>query len=149
MSAADDFKAIMIADTTLMDTLTGGVYTPDDVGPDGITRDTKPAFDEDGFLMPCALVRERSNVPVRSVSDDELQLQAVDVVVEIYNYEDGQYGEINTAQARQFTLFQGKSVGGSLPVTLINVTPHIRDDGPLGGASLQRQDWLVPLLLGV
>lgn len=150
MSREEDFKAIMVADATLMAILTGGVYTVDEVSREGITRETNPgAFGTDGFLLPCALVSVRSARPNQAIRDEASTLTSADIVVEIYNYEDQGYENIDAAQARQFTLFQGSMINGSYPVSWINTTPRARDTGPLGGASVQRQDWLTPILRGV
>ena len=59
MSRETDFETRMEADATLAAILTGGVYTSGAVGELGITRETtSAAFDSNGYLKPCALVRQ-------------------------------------------------------------------------------------------
>lgn len=149
MAREDDFKTRMTNDATLMAILTGGVYTKGEVGREGITRETAPsAFDANGYLEPCALVVQRGLVPDGQVHDEEEQLASAGQVVEIYNYEDSGYGNIDSAQARQFVLFFGHQFSDSFPVELFNVLDRERDEGALKGASLSRQDWMVREIQG-
>lgn len=145
MSREDDFKTRMEADATLMAILTGGVYTKAETGREGITRDTTPdAFDGDGYLLPCALVRQRGLTP-DGVLLDEMAVQASTAqVVEIYLYEDSGYSNIDAALARLFVLFFGHQFSDSFPLEWAG-TPVTRgkDEGALIGASLARQDWVV------
>jgi hypothetical protein len=149
MSREEDFAARMLADTTLMQTLTGGVFTSGTVGINGITRDVAPtAFDANGYLEPCALVRQRGNVPDGNVRDGMAQTTSAIQVVEIYVYEDTGYTNIDAALARMYVLFEGYAFSDSFPVELSNVIDRQRDTGALNGASLARQDWAVYSVIG-
>jgi hypothetical protein len=149
MSREDDFKTRMTNDATLMAILTGGVYTKGEVGREGITRETAPsAFDDDGYLEPCALVVQRGLVPDGEVHDEEEQLASAGQVVEVYLYEDSGYGNIDSALDRLFTLFFGYQFTGTFPVELFNMLDRERDEGSLKGASLARQDWMVREIQG-
>lgn len=149
MAREDDFVTRMEADGTLMAILTGGVYSKAEVGREGITRDTaEDAFDANGYLKPCALVRQRGLVPDGDVHDEIAQLSSAGQVVEIYLYEDSGYGNIDSALSRLFTLFFGYQFSDSFPVELFNVIDRERDEGALKGASLARQDWMVREIQG-
>jgi len=144
----DDFRTRMTGDTTLMATLTGGVYTSSAVGPEGITRDTTPtAFDASGYLKPCALVRQRGSVPTGEVVDYNDRTTSARQIVEIWLYQDRGYSAIDTALARLYVLFQGHQWSNSFETRLANVLDRQRDPGALAGASMARQEWQVDFIL--
>lgn len=147
MSRETDFRSRMIADTTLMAALTGGVYTVDTIGRDGISRDTAPgAFGTDGYLKPCALVRQRGLVADSQVVDQSIA--SGQQVIEIYLYQDNGYSSIDTALARLFVLFNQHQFTNTFPAEWINTLDREQDSGSLKGASLARQEWLIALIQG-
>lgn len=149
MSRESDIKSILIGDATLMAILTGGVFTSADVGRDGITRDSAPgAFDTSGYLKPCALVKERGSVPDNQVVDTIQGHASAGQVVEIWNYEDEGYTNIDAAQARQFVLLFGLQLSGTFPLEWAGTLNREVDEGALSGSSLARQDWLVIEIIG-
>lgn len=144
MSREADFKARMIADTTLMAILTGSVYTSADVGRDGITRTSAPdAFDTNGFLQPAALVKQRGNVPDYQAVDPMEQIVSAAQVVEIWLYQDTNYDQIDAAMTRLYTLFQGYRFSDTFEIELVNELNREQDEGALAGASLGRMDFAV------
>lgn len=148
MSHEDEIATIMSADDTLMAILTGGVFKSGTVGIDGITREVAPtAFDANGYLEPCALVRQRGNVPTSDVKDYEQQVVSATQVVEIYVYQDTGYDQIDLALARLYTLLFGEFLSDSFELDLVNVIDRGRDTGALNGASLARQDWVVDFVM--
>lgn len=151
MSREADFATVMEADATLMAILTGGVHVSGEVGPEGISRHTTPsAFDSDGYLLPCALVRQRALVPDGIVRDGQAQHVSAAQVVEIWLYEDRGYSNIDSAIMRLFVLFEGVTVGGdAFPAALVNVLDRQRDEGALAGSSLARMDWAVNSIMGI
>lgn len=149
MAREDDFHARMIADATLMAILTGGVFTSGAVGLEGISRETTPAaFDANGYLKPCALVRQRGRVPDNNVRDYQAQKTSTAQVVEIYLYQDVGYTAIDAAITRLYTLLEGHLFADTFEVQLVNVIDRTRDEGALTGASLARLDWAVYSILG-
>lgn len=149
MTREDDFKARMEGDATLMAILTGGVYTKAETGREGITRDTaSDAFDGDGYLKPCSLVRQRPLVPDGQVADEEESLASDRRVIEIYLYEDSGYSNIDSGLSRLFILFFGHRFSDSFPVQLVHQIDRERDEGALSGASMARQDWAVHSIQG-
>lgn len=154
MSREDDFKARMIDDTTgspvivggtaLMATLTGGVFTKGEVGREGITRESAAGAFTDGFLRPCALVKQRGLVPDGRIRDEETQAISGTQVIEVYLYEDSGYTSIDAAISRLVKLFLGNQFSDSFPVEWINLIDREREAGSaLLGASLARVDFLV------
>jgi hypothetical protein len=141
MTREADFATRMTGDATLMLILTGGVFKTETVGVEGITRETTPAAFSSGYLLPCALVRQRAIVPDGIVEDDIEQDTSVRQVVEIWLYEDRGYTSIDAAASRLFVLFQGWQPSDAFPVKLINQIERMRDEGALKGASLGRLDF--------
>lgn len=152
MSREGDVAARMIADTQLMLTLTGGVYTSATAGPDGITRETNEAAFEssgNGPLKPCALVVERGDIPDGIVADEIAQDVSTFQVVEIWFYEQaGSYTQIDLARARTFQLFYGYQFADTFPLKLINRLARQKALGALGNNSMERQDWQINSVIG-
>lgn len=143
MSREDDFQTLLEADGTLMAILTGGVYTKAETGRDGITRDATPDAFSSGFLVPCALVKQRGLVPDNAIRDSEEQETSAAQVVEIYIYEDSGYTNIDAAVARIKTLLVGHLFSDSFEVEWFNMIDRERDTGALQGASMARMDFSV------
>lgn len=152
MARSTDFAQRMRDDDQMMLLLTGGVYTPDELelqGEDRITQDSAPdAFDDMGFLLPCALVVHQSQVPDGGIEDDELQLLSVVQRIEIWYYQDRGYAVIDLALERARKLFQGYQFNGTYPARLGFVSERMKDLGSLKGASTVRQDWQILEILG-
>lgn len=149
MSREDDFATRMKADGALMLILTGGVYTSGAVGPLGIARDTvAAAFDSNGWLKPCALVKQRGRIPTGDVVDYDEQMTSARQIVEIWLYCDqGSYSAIDSASARLYKLFQGHQFSDSFEIHLVNVIDRQRDQGALAGAFMARLDWQVDSII--
>lgn len=143
MSREADFATRMLADATLTAILTGGVFKTETVGLEGVTRETTPAAFSSGYLLPCALVRQRALIPDGIVEDDIEQDTSVRQVVEIWLYEDRGFTSIDSAANRLFVLFQGYQFSDAFPVKLVNWIDRQRDMGALNNASLARLDFEV------
>lgn len=144
MSIESTVATYLEADATLMATLTGGVYTSAEVGREGITRGTaSEAFGTDGYLKPCALVKQRGPVPDGMLVEQGDPAASFTQVVEIYLYEDSGYSSIDTALGRLFALLYGHQFSGTFPLEWIGTLDRERDEGALKGSSMARQDWLV------
>lgn len=149
MSREANFKTRMDADATLLAILTGGVYAAGSLGLLGITRETTPsAFDSNGYLKPCALVRQRPLIPDLQVVDFTAQVASAAQVTEIYVYEDSGYTNIDSALSRLYTLFYGYKFSDSFPVEWLGTLDRERDQGALNGASMARMEFLVPNVIG-
>lgn len=101
-TAADAIALVLAADTTLTALLTGGVYTWDASGRNGISPESLPSAYSNGFLKPVGLVWKRSEVPWGGGHDAAVQWKTLRDVVEIYLYNDGDstYTTIESAAAR-------------------------------------------------
>lgn len=150
MSREADFKTRADANAPLMAVLTGGFYVAGSLGLLGITRETTPAaFDANGYLKPCALARQRPLIPDLQAVDFTAQVASATQVIEIYVYQDGPgYTSIDSALSIMFTLFYGHKFSDSFPVEWLATLDRERDQGALSGASMARQEWLVPQVIG-
>ena len=146
MSRESEFAARMAGDTALMAILTGGVFEKALTGVEGIARETAPtAFDGAGYLLPCALVRQRDEAPDGVVRDFIAQMTSSVQIIEIYLYADaGQgYSAIDAAKARLYTLFEGYVLASAFETQWINSLPNLRDMGALKNAAMSRIDFVV------
>lgn len=154
MTREADVKAILIADAPLMALLTGGVFTDEEVGVEGIRRSleptdtnpTKDVFDADGVLQPCAVVRQRGETLYQNINLVSDQIQAVGQVVQIYYYEFRQAVIIHQAKQRVYELLMGVRVGGSYPVWRMAESPIFPDTGPVQNSTTAIQDWQIVFL---
>ena len=136
-------RTLLIADTNLMNLLTGGVYTWDVTGKLFISRDntaTSAAFDTNGVLKPCCMVKIRSSVPVEALTDP-LPLQGERSALELWFYQDNGYDTIESAKQRAFKLLHETCLDG---YTLFHAgAPFQRTytEEDFGGAFLIRSDY--------
>ena len=149
MALESQFVAIMQADSELMAVLTGGVYAYGELTAAGITQDSTPdAFDSDGYLLPCAIVKQRGEAPAAPPFDVLTKAVAVNVAVEIWLYEDVFYVQIDAAKPILMRLFQGyDQLPDSFEVYLSNVLARQRDSAALAGHAMERLDFIVPFIL--
>lgn len=148
MSRESDVAALLTVDVTLMAILTGGIFVYGNVGPEGISRGSTPtAFDADGYLLPCALVKQRGEIPTNDMVDYGEQMSSARQIVEIWYYQDTGYAALDNARARVRALLQGVTLGDSFELKLVNTQDRLRDPGALAGASMAKQDWQVDFIL--
>lgn len=148
MSRETEFKAIMIADSTLMAILTGNVYTMEEVGVEGIRRGeaspTNDAFDPDtGILRPCAVVVQGNLVPFGGLRDLKEKTMSTSQDISIYFYEFRGHAEIAAAKDRTYFLFEGERISSSFEISLINETDFFPDMGPTKNSTVMVQSWQV------
>lgn len=152
MTKESELADLLRADATLMAILTGGVFTDEEVGIEGIRRGeddsaddryspTATAFDEEGYLKPCALVRELGEIPVaRTQTSDSTGLSQM---VQIYFYQDRDSDQIEAARLRAWDVLNGQRLGRSYPIWCDSNTARVYDVGPVANAKTVRQDWRV------
>jgi len=90
----DTVKALLEADTTLMAILTGGVYAGGEIARQG----TPNAFDANGEILPCTLVKVETETPWGPYDDSSRQYLVV------MFYERSGYENIDEALARVYVL---------------------------------------------
>lgn len=94
MSLADDIQTVLAADVSLAMILTGGVHT----GREMTRQDMPTAFDANGEILPCALVKTEVELawgPFRSSSRAYLR---------VFLYQRDGYAAIEAARERIFSL---------------------------------------------
>lgn len=113
MSAESAIKAVLEADATLLATATGGIYSFDEAGSEGLNRTTTPsAWDSNGVLKPCIMVSARQANPGYNVPDDGNQSMDVRQVVELYFFQFDGYSAIETMKSRCYVLLHAKRLSG-------------------------------------
>lgn len=115
MSSLSVAKTILAADNTLTATATGGVFVPDDLGRMGLDRSNPQAasaFDSDGSIKPCLLLKISSSQEIDGMSDDPAQKMGRRETLQIWFYQDNGYSTIDTMMARVYLDLQGKQLSG-------------------------------------
>jgi hypothetical protein len=103
MSLSDDIKTALQADAPLVALLTGGIFN--DV--EEINRQNTPgAFDANGEIKPCALIKYNTEIPLRSG-----YLRAVNDPITIYFYQRQGYSVIEPAMDKAYDDLNEKKIG--------------------------------------
>lgn len=103
MSLSDAIKTALENDAALMALLTGGVH----IEVEEISRQNTPtAFDANKELLPCALVKEGTELPLRSG-----YLRAVNAPFTIYFYQRQGFGTIEAAMDLAYDDLNEQKVG--------------------------------------
>ena len=98
MGLSEAVRDVLAADATLAALLVGGIYSYEDTGRNGISRVTTPdAYESDGFLRACAVVKAGDVRQGSAVRDARVGVRQT---VAVYLYDDGDngYGTILTAR---------------------------------------------------
>lgn len=99
----DAIYDLLSGDATLLATLTGGVYDAAQVGE--ISRQTTAdAFDANGEILPCALLKLGTLAPVGPY------VHSARLTVSIYLYELAGYVNVEAARERIYTLLHRQAV---------------------------------------
>ena len=142
MSALSAAKAILEADTTLLATATGGVWDYDETGKAGISRTlTAAAFDSNGLIKPCVLLKLRDAIPDGQLADDASQTVSLREVLECWFYQDTGYAAIETMRNRVYVKLQAVQLTGTYGCWWAGDVRGARDTEL--DASVERSDYLV------
>lgn len=150
------FKAIMLADPILFAFLTGGIYTDEELGVEGLRRGdedvdspnyspTALAFDERGNLKPCAIIRQGGIFPYGNTQNPSQQISGTSQRVEVFYYQHRHYDVIDPAKERGYFVLQGVRLANpsSYPVTWLADAPYFYDVGPVVNSVTTKQEWMV------
>lgn len=150
------FKEAMLADATLVALLTGGIYTDEEIGIEGLHRGdidpsssnyslTAAAFDERGELLPCAVIRQGGVMPYGNTQNPSQQISGTAQRVEVFFYQNRRYTVVDAARERNYFVLQGKRLSspGSYPITWMADSPYYYDVGPVANSVTTKQDWMV------
>lgn len=148
MSREEQIATILQADSSLTAILSGGIFVSGDLGPAGITRDSCPdCFDADGYLLPCAIVKQRGDIPTFEAGDVAGKVTSANQVIELWLYQDTTYTAIDAAKPNIYRLLQGAVLPDSFEIYLSNTLSRQRDTGALQDASMERVDYVVPFVM--
>lgn len=147
MTIEEQIVAVLEADNELMALLTGGVYTYQEIGVEGFRRGaespTSAAFDENGELLPSALVRESGVVPFGNVRNPAKGFMAQTQLVAIYLHEMRGHEVITPASERIYELLENRRLVSTYPMWFNAQTAAIPDSGPILNSTSITQDWMV------
>jgi len=102
----DQVYAVLSADSALASILTGGVHVVGGNVMEINRQETPAAFDEDGEILPCALVRQETTTAIDPHPD------GTRVFVRIFFYQRRGTAAIDAAMARCFTLLDRVHLDG-------------------------------------
>lgn len=145
MSALSAWKTVLEADGTLVAAATGGIYDFDETGRLGLSRTLTPgAYDSNGLIKPCILLKQRSATPDYQLADDTNQYVSVQEMLEAWFYEEDGYSNIETMRDRVYALTHTVQLTGTFQVLWAgDLRPGIRDDDL--DANVERSDYQVYL----
>lgn len=154
MTKESEIADILRADTELMSILTGGVYTDEEIGVEGIRRSlepddtnpTKGAFTADGKLLPCAVVRQGGENIYQNLVLPADGITAMSQVVTIYYYEFRGHVNIDLARQRAYELLFQRQLTRTNPMWLGSQSPTYPDMGPVQNSTVGIQEWIVVFL---
>lgn len=156
LTREQQFKALLVADDEFRGLMEGGIYTDEELGVEGFRRgETDPsdrnysvtaaAFDENGNIRVCCLIREGGVMPYGPTQNPTKKISGTSQRVEILFYQHRNYNIINAARARSFLVLSGERLEdpGSYPLTWLADTPYFYDTGPVINSVTTKQDWMV------
>lgn len=154
MSREQDFVDLLKTSATLTAIMTGGIYSDEEIGIEGIHRGddstTNAAFDENGNLKPCILVRQDGKIPygnnVRNLKD---KFVATNQMVRIFFYQRRGHAVIEIAKETVYSILEGYKFSDAYPIWFEYETPYLYDGGPIANSTVCRQDWNVVSLRGI
>jgi hypothetical protein len=142
MALSEAIRDVLAADVTLAALLVGGIYSHEQTGRNGISRVTTPdAYEADGFLRACAVVKAGEVRAGSAVRDSRAGMRQA-VAVSLYDDGDNGYGAILTARDRAVALLDRVWVEGAGFVRRIGGADEGRD-AKLNQAALVRVDFEV------
>lgn len=144
-SREEDVKAILIADPLLVSLLTGGIYTDQEIGIEGIHRgedsNTDAAFDEMGILKPCCIIRQSALIPRSEGRIQKEKKVLANRPLFIIYYQHRGMDILQPAIQRGFELLEGERLKKSYPLIWEGESPFLYDVGPVANATTVKQDW--------
>lgn len=154
MSKESEVADILRADIELMALLTGGVYTDQEIGVEGIRRSlteedtnpTKDAFDENGILRPCVVIRQAGENIYQNLVLPSEGITAMSQIISIFYYQFRGHDIIDLARQRVYELLFQRQLVRTMPMWMVNQSPTIPDIGPVQNSTVGTQEWIVVFL---
>lgn len=148
MTREEEFKAALLADDEFVALMTGGIYTDEETGVEGLNRGegspTAAAFDDKGFIKPCCVIREDAINPYGGITLLRDKIAATSQLVHLIFYQHRRHDQIFLAKARSYTVLQGyRDISDAYPIWWVYDTSPYPDMGPVKNSTMLRQDWQV------
>ena len=143
MTHESDIQVVLQGDSTFNTPLTGGIYTYDETGRNGISPQSTPDAYSSGTLLPCVVIKERSSVPTSPIRSEASRDFSYRAAVELWFYDDGAaiLDTLTSARNRAIALLHDQRVTGAR-VQLNNEMKNFRDPD-LEGAHVLRLEFTV------
>lgn len=144
MSREQEIADKLRADPEFMAIMTGGTYTDEEVGVEGIRRGNgTAAFDDNGLMRPCVLVRQRDLVPDEVLRDQAEKFSSVSQIVEVYYYQFRGHAVIDAGKERAYQVLEGERLSGTYPIMWNSDSGFVPDVGPVANSTTLRQEWRI------
>lgn len=150
MSLEEKVAELLRADPVVAGLLPGGIYTDEQLGVEGLRRGEhspcNEAFDADGMIVPCAVVRQSGEAPYgpnRNVYD---KFAAMSQMVMVYFFEMRGHTVVDQVKLESYRVLEGKRLGKTYPIWMVSESPAYPDGGPVVNSTMLRQDWMAVFL---
>jgi hypothetical protein len=147
MSREDTLANLLRADATLVALLPGGIYTDNELGVEGLRRgEDSPcaaAYDDDGLLVPCAVVRQGGEIPYGEVRNIHDKFVAMSQLIMVYFFEMRGSDIVTQAKLEAYRILEGVRLGETYPIWMSRETAPVPDGGPIANSTMLCQDWMV------
>jgi hypothetical protein len=147
MSREQLVKDILVATPAIVALLPGGIYTDEELGVEGLRRgEDSPcaaAYDDDGLLIPCAVVRQTGESPFGDIRNIADKFSAMTQMVMIYFFEMRGHSVVDAVKLLSYSALEGQRLGATYPIWMTSETGAIPDGGPVANSTMLRQDWVV------
>lgn len=132
----------LAGDSTLLATLTGGVYDHGTLSSPGGSKLPSQAYTASGKLKPLAIVRGRAVVPTGELVNRSTQFASTRQVIEIWLYDDrdASLSALSAAGTRIYTLLQERPLTGTYALVMMSWVQDMRAE-EYGDARMCRQEW--------
>lgn len=152
MSREEIVANLLRADSEWTDLFTGGTYTDEQLGVEGLRRgEDSPcaqAYDDDGLLRPCAVVRQSGELPFGDVRNMADGFVAMSQMVMVYTFQMRGHEIVDTGKLISYRILEGQRLQKTYPIWMVAESPPIPDGGPIANSTMFRQDWIAVFVRG-
>lgn len=145
MSREQQVANLLKTNAPLVALMTGGIYSDQEVGIEGIHRGedstTAAAFDENGYLKPCILVRQEGRIPYSDVRNLKDKFVATNQMVRVFFYQFRGHNVSEVAKEMVYGVLEGHKFSDAYPLWFEFETAYFYSAGPVANATVCRQDW--------
>ena len=150
-SREEDVQAILIADALFVSLMPGGVWTDQEIGIMGIHRgddsNTNGAFDADGILKNCCVIRQGALIPRSEGRSQKEKKTLTNQPFTIVYYQHRGRDTLAAGVQRGYELLEGERLPKSYPMIWEGNSGFLYDVGPVANATTVMQSWNIVMIL--